>query len=264
MKFLIDNWMLISVALASGGMLMWPMLTGGGGAAGVNPADAVMLMNREKAVVIDVGEPHEFAAGHVGGSKNIPFGQLEEKLPGLVKNKALPVILVCPLGARAGRAVAVAKKMGYEQAQSLGGAQARGTLRQRGAVGIGLLLQAVQHGIAIHRPPGGRQGGGGLGLCGPPDALGLGRGLLLVGRRDVHTGTLVGWRLRTARQPQAAGQHHRPGGSARKSGRNGHPSFPCKTTGAAGVAPACLRRRPTARSTRVRSRSSATYITGVV
>jgi rhodanese-related sulfurtransferase len=31
------------------------------------------------------------------------------------------VILVCPLGARAGRAVAVAKKMGYEQAQSLGG-----------------------------------------------------------------------------------------------------------------------------------------------
>ena len=78
-------------------------------------------MVKPGAVVIDVGEPHEFAAGHVGGSKNIPFGQLEEKLPGLVKNKALPVILVCPLGARAGRAVAVAKKMGYEQAQSLGG-----------------------------------------------------------------------------------------------------------------------------------------------
>jgi rhodanese-related sulfurtransferase len=53
--------------------------------------------------------------------KNIPFGQLEEKLPGLVKNKALPLILVCPLGARAGRAVAVAKKLGYEQAQCLGG-----------------------------------------------------------------------------------------------------------------------------------------------
>jgi rhodanese-related sulfurtransferase len=121
LKFLIDNWMLISVALASGGMLLWPLIADSASAGKLSPTAAVQLINREKAVVIDVGEPHEFAAGHVGGSKNIPFGQLEEKLPGLVKNKALPVILVCPLGARAGRAVAVAKKMGYEQAQSLGG-----------------------------------------------------------------------------------------------------------------------------------------------
>ena len=121
LKFLIDNWMLISVALASGGMLLWPLIAESASADELSPTAAVQLINREKAVVIDVGEPHEFAAGHVGGSKNIPFGQLEEKLPGLVKNKALPVILVCPLGARAGRAVAVAKKMGYEQAQSLGG-----------------------------------------------------------------------------------------------------------------------------------------------
>ena len=121
LKFLIDNWMLISVALASGGMLLWPLIAESASAGKLSPTAAVQLINREKAVVIDVGEPHEFAAGHVGGSKNIPFGQLEEKLPGLVKNKALPVILVCPLGARAGRAVAVAKKMGYEQAQSLGG-----------------------------------------------------------------------------------------------------------------------------------------------
>jgi rhodanese-related sulfurtransferase len=102
-------------------MLLWPLIAESASAGKLSPTAAVQLINREKAVVIDVGEPHEFAAGHVGGSKNIPFGQLEEKLPGLVKNKALPVILVCPLGARAGRAVAVAKKMGYEQAQSLGG-----------------------------------------------------------------------------------------------------------------------------------------------
>jgi len=121
LKFLIDNWMLLSVALASGGMLFWPLIADRAVAGKLSAAGAVQLINREKAVVIDVGEPHEFAAGHVGGSKNIPFGQLEEKLPSMVKNKALPLILVCPLGARAGRAVAVAKKLGYEQAQSLGG-----------------------------------------------------------------------------------------------------------------------------------------------
>ena len=119
MKFILDNWMLMSVALASAGMLFWPLLKGAGG--GLTAQGAVQLINREKAVVIDVCEANEFAAGHVGGAKNIPLNQLEEKLTAAVKNKALPVILVCQSGARSNRAVAIAKKLGYEQAQSLGG-----------------------------------------------------------------------------------------------------------------------------------------------
>ena len=121
MKFLIDNWMLISIAIASGGMLLWPLIAGGMNAGALNANGAVQLINREKAVVVDVCDPAEFAAGHVGGAKNVPLGELEAKLPGMVKNKALPLILVCATGARSGRAVAIAKKLGYEQAQSLGG-----------------------------------------------------------------------------------------------------------------------------------------------
>lgn len=121
MKFLIDNWMLIAIAFASGGMLVWPLIASGMNAGALSASGAVQLINREKAVVIDVSEVDEFAAGHVGGAKNVPFGQLDEKLSAAVKNKALPVILVCATGARANRAVAVAKKLGYEQAQALGG-----------------------------------------------------------------------------------------------------------------------------------------------
>ena len=121
MKFLIDNWMLISVALASGGMLVWPMMAGGMSAGGLTASAAVQLINREKAVVVDVCSAEEFAAGHVVGAKNVPLDELESRLPGVVKNKALPVILVCASGARSSRAVAIAKKLGYEQAQSLGG-----------------------------------------------------------------------------------------------------------------------------------------------
>ena len=65
--------------------------------------------------------PAEFASGHITGAKNIPLGDLEEKLAGAVKNKALPVILVCQSGARSGRALATAKKLGFDNAQSLGG-----------------------------------------------------------------------------------------------------------------------------------------------
>ena len=113
--------MLISIALASGGMLVWPMVASGMNAGALSATGAVTLINREKAVVIDVSETEEFAAGHVVGAKNVPFSELEDKLPTAVKNKALPLILVCATGARANRAVAVAKKLGYEQAQALAG-----------------------------------------------------------------------------------------------------------------------------------------------
>jgi rhodanese-related sulfurtransferase len=119
-KFIVDNWMLLLVALSSGAMLLWPALQGAT-QTGLTPAGAVQLINREKAVVVDVCEAEEFAAGHVGGAKNIPLNQLEEKLPATVKNKGLPLILVCKSGARSGRALGLAKKLGYEQAQSLGG-----------------------------------------------------------------------------------------------------------------------------------------------
>ena len=112
--------MLIAVALSAGGMLLWPTL-GRGGPGALSADAAVLLMNRQKAVVVDVCEPAEFAAGHVIGAKNVPLAQLEEKLASAVKNKATPLILVCHTGARSSRAVALAKKVGFENVQSLSG-----------------------------------------------------------------------------------------------------------------------------------------------
>lgn len=120
MNFVVENWMLLLVAVSSGAMLFLPALRGATD-SGVSTATAVQLINREKAVLIDVCEEEEYAAGRPGGAKNIPLGQLEAKLPGAVKNKAVPVILVCQSGARSARAVAIAKKLGYEKAQSLSG-----------------------------------------------------------------------------------------------------------------------------------------------
>ncbi len=120
MKFFIDNWMLIALAVVSGTLLLGPVIQGAVN-TGLSANDAVQLINREKAVVVDVCEPAEYAAGHIVGSKNIPLGDLQAKLAGAVKNKSLPLILVCQSGARSARAVATAKTLGFEQAQSLGG-----------------------------------------------------------------------------------------------------------------------------------------------
>lgn len=47
MKFIIDNWYLFLVALASGSMLLWPVLQNASGGS-LTPARAVQLINREK------------------------------------------------------------------------------------------------------------------------------------------------------------------------------------------------------------------------
>lgn len=120
MDFIINNWTLIAVAVASGGMLLWPVLRGPGPGA-LTAQGAVQLINREKGIVVDVGEPDEFAAGHVAGARNVPLGQLEQRLPDVVKNKTVPLILVCATGARARRALPAAKRLGYEKAQVMAG-----------------------------------------------------------------------------------------------------------------------------------------------
>ena len=121
MQFVIDNWFLFAAALVSGGLLLWPLLARGiGGGGGLSTGEAVRLINREKAVLIDVSEPDEFAAGHAGGAKNIPLGTLETSAS-LPKNKALPLVVLCPTGARAARAVAILTKLGYEKSSALAG-----------------------------------------------------------------------------------------------------------------------------------------------
>src|SRR6185369_2605650 len=75
-KFILDNWVLILLAVSSGSLLLWQTLqnTQGGG---VGTAEAVRRINREKGVLIDLSEPAEYAAGHATGARNIPFAALE-------------------------------------------------------------------------------------------------------------------------------------------------------------------------------------------
>lgn len=121
MSFFVDNWLLIAIAITSAGLLLWPTVSKGVRAGGLNAHEAVLLMNREKAVVVDVCEPNEFAAGHIKGAKSVPLARLEAELAQTVKNKTVPLILVCASGMRSNRAVAVAQKLGYEKALSLSG-----------------------------------------------------------------------------------------------------------------------------------------------
>jgi rhodanese-related sulfurtransferase len=118
-NFLLENWFLVLAAAVSGGMLAAPLLQRGVGAK-LTPSEAVALINREKAQLIDVSEPAEYAAGHAAGAKNVPLGSLQNSSE-LPRNKALPIVVVCPSGARASRAAGILRKLGYENSRPLAG-----------------------------------------------------------------------------------------------------------------------------------------------
>ena len=124
MPFIIENWVLILVALTSGALLVWPLVKGGGAGGGaVSTSEAVRLINREKGVLIDVAEPAEFAAGHAGGARNVPIGQIEGA-KALPTNKTLPLLVMCPTGSRASRAAALLRKAGHDKAVAVAGGTA--------------------------------------------------------------------------------------------------------------------------------------------
>ena len=124
MQFILENWILILAAAASGGMLLWPMLGKGGvGGSAVTAAQAVHLMNREKALLIDVREPAEFAAGHAVGARNVPLAAIDGA-KGLPTNKAVPLVVLCATGSRASRAAGQLRKAGFATVHTLAGGTA--------------------------------------------------------------------------------------------------------------------------------------------
>ncbi|SHF15923.1 Rhodanese-related sulfurtransferase [Lampropedia hyalina DSM 16112] len=120
MNFILDNWYLFLAVIGSGALLFVPALSKGT-LAGLSPNETVQLINREKAVVVDVRSTDDFIQSHIKGAKNVPLEQFEQHLGASVKNKALPLVIVCASGGRAQRAVLSAKKLGYENTQILAG-----------------------------------------------------------------------------------------------------------------------------------------------
>jgi rhodanese-related sulfurtransferase len=78
-------------------------------------------MNRRNAVVLDVRETGDYAAGHITGARHIPETQLTDRLKELEKFKARPIVVCCRTGTRAPIAGATLRKQGFSEVVALRG-----------------------------------------------------------------------------------------------------------------------------------------------
>jgi rhodanese-related sulfurtransferase len=120
LEFLQKNIWLVLIAVGSGAMLIWPLISRLiSGAREVNVTQAVQLLNRRDALMLDVRDAGEFAEGHVPNSKHIPLNQLEGRLRELEKYKSRPIIVNGD--SRIGQACSVLRKNGFAEVLSLRG-----------------------------------------------------------------------------------------------------------------------------------------------
>lgn len=91
------------------------------GALSVGPQKAVMLINRQDAVVVDVRDKKEFDTGHIVDSMNIPLAKLKQRITELKKHKQKPVVVVCKLGQQSGDAAKTLQESGHEEVYRLSG-----------------------------------------------------------------------------------------------------------------------------------------------
>ena len=89
------------------------------GGPALDTLGATRLINDNHAIVLDVREPAEFAAGHLPNARNIPLAELAARVGDLPQGK--PVLVCCASGARSSKAASVLRKAGRAQVFNLSG-----------------------------------------------------------------------------------------------------------------------------------------------
>jgi rhodanese-related sulfurtransferase len=118
-------WLLLAVILVAGcASNSTPLASVAGGsptpgmAATISVADAAVLRD-DGAVIIDVREPDEWAAGHIPGAILIPLGELPSRLDDVPPNR--PIVVVCRSGNRSAQGRDILIEAGFPAVTSLDG-----------------------------------------------------------------------------------------------------------------------------------------------
>ena len=124
------NPLLALTALIAGAMLLWPLVRRTTGGPWVNTTQAIALINRQDALVLDVRDAGDYGGGHILGAKNVPLPRIDDGGGEFAKRKDRPVIVYDDGGDRSAKAAAALKRQGFTRVANLSGGL--GAWRQAG------------------------------------------------------------------------------------------------------------------------------------
>lgn len=121
-EFVINRWDLF-LALA---IILALMFSGGvmrriRGYKEVDSSQAVVMINHNDAIMLDVREDNEFKEGHILDAIHIPLGKLAGRVAELDQYKGRDVIVNCRSGHRSASACGRLRKSGFEKVYNLKG-----------------------------------------------------------------------------------------------------------------------------------------------
>ena len=85
----------------------------------IDSARAQELINEQNALVVDVREPHEYAAGRIPNAELIPLRQIGSHIESLRQQDDRPIILSCRTGSRSEMACRFLREGGLDNVYNL-------------------------------------------------------------------------------------------------------------------------------------------------
>jgi rhodanese-related sulfurtransferase len=120
-EFIVRHWMLCAALVLLVILLLVEELKNKRGGNRLSPQTMTHLINRERAVVIDLRAKDAFNQGHIVNAINIPQAELLNNPDKIKKYQDKPVILICDLGQGSTTVAPQLRKKGYNKVFILAG-----------------------------------------------------------------------------------------------------------------------------------------------
>ncbi|MFQ3368196.1 MAG: rhodanese-related sulfurtransferase [Methylophilaceae bacterium] len=120
MNLSLNDYLLVFIIVTSGLLLLFPQALSGG-IKRINVKSAVLLMNRESCIIIDVRNKEKFNDGYIPNAINIPFTNLPESIDILKKESKKTILVYCGSGNSSGKAMRILSQKGFEKVMIIEG-----------------------------------------------------------------------------------------------------------------------------------------------
>ncbi|SFR57283.1 Rhodanese-related sulfurtransferase [Marinobacter daqiaonensis] len=118
-EFVVNHYILVSVFAAL--LIALVLLESRRGGKKVSAQEAVNMINRDEAVVVDIRDRKDFNEGRITGSVHIPLNAIKDRAGELKKHKDKTIIVVDKMGQHSAMAVKQLNAEGYDNVVRLSG-----------------------------------------------------------------------------------------------------------------------------------------------